>query len=272
MSTLDMHAALLGPLRFTVGTTDLTPSAPKSRKLLALLLLNANRSTSNSIIGKELWGDNPPRSAMTTIQTYILQLRKIIAEAAGLSQKSVAKTALVTTPNGYQLRMDQNAVDVRQFEDALAVVRQAARREDYVRAVPLLTSALGLWSGPALVDVSAGVVLQAEADALNASQLAARELLIDVELHLGNHHETLSDLTMLTIEWPLNETLHEKLMLALCLSGRRSEAINVFHRLRSALLYQLGREPSVSAHQMLRTMLSSDSTALHLPAVAYGLR
>ena len=47
--------------------------------MLALLLVRANRVVSRETLFAELWGQEPPKSAVTTTQTYIYQLRKIFA-------------------------------------------------------------------------------------------------------------------------------------------------------------------------------------------------
>jgi SARP family transcriptional regulator, regulator of embCAB operon len=51
-------------------------SAPKQRQLLALLLLNANEVVPVSERIEELWDHTPPNSAMVTLQTYVMHLRK----------------------------------------------------------------------------------------------------------------------------------------------------------------------------------------------------
>src|SRR5690606_33955033 len=71
-----MRFLVLGPLGVVDGNTDLTPTAPKVREVLALLLLRHNRLVPTSSIIDELWPENPPASAMQTLQTYIYKIRK----------------------------------------------------------------------------------------------------------------------------------------------------------------------------------------------------
>ena len=73
---------ILGPLSAHLNHRPVAPTAPKQRQVLVLLALNAGRVVTISTLVEELWGDEPPRSFATTLQTYILQLRSRLAAAA----------------------------------------------------------------------------------------------------------------------------------------------------------------------------------------------
>ena len=70
-----MEIGLLGPLVVEEQGTSIVPSAHKPRKVLALLALHADRIVTVPSLVEEIWGEAVPRSAATTLQTYILQLR-----------------------------------------------------------------------------------------------------------------------------------------------------------------------------------------------------
>ncbi|WP_037662490.1 winged helix-turn-helix domain-containing protein, partial [Streptomyces aurantiacus] len=76
-----MDIDVLGALAVRENGISITPSAPKPRQVLALLALNADRVVPVSALSEELWGASPPRSARTTLQTYVLQLRELIDRA-----------------------------------------------------------------------------------------------------------------------------------------------------------------------------------------------
>ncbi|MEU6942405.1 helix-turn-helix domain-containing protein [Streptomyces rubiginosohelvolus] len=76
-----------------------TPSAPMARRVLALLLAHADRVVPMELLIDELWGEEPPKKARKTVQTYIYQLRKALCdEGSGQSQELVE-----THPHGYRL-------------------------------------------------------------------------------------------------------------------------------------------------------------------------
>ncbi|MGW7264508.1 AfsR/SARP family transcriptional regulator [Streptomyces sp. NPDC054842] len=76
-----MDIGVLGSLDVRVNGVSVAPSAPKPRQVLALLALHADRVVPVASLIEELWAGQPPRSARTTLQTYVLQLRELIATA-----------------------------------------------------------------------------------------------------------------------------------------------------------------------------------------------
>ena len=56
----------------------LTLGGQKQRALLALLLVHANEVVSTDRILDELWGEEPPRTAATSLQNLVSQLRKLL--------------------------------------------------------------------------------------------------------------------------------------------------------------------------------------------------
>lgn len=76
-----MDIDVLGTLAARENGISITPTAPKPRQVLALLALHADRVVPVAALIEELWAGEPPRSARTTLQTYVLQLRALIATA-----------------------------------------------------------------------------------------------------------------------------------------------------------------------------------------------
>ena len=87
---------------------SLAPRAAKLRVVLATLLLRANEVVSVDGLIDELWGDAPPRTAMTTLQVYISQLRKLLGEV----DPELGRDALVTRSPGYRLRLGPGLLDL----------------------------------------------------------------------------------------------------------------------------------------------------------------
>ncbi|MEU6213369.1 AfsR/SARP family transcriptional regulator [Streptomyces sp. NPDC047023] len=87
-----MDIDVLGALAVRENGVSITPTAPKPRQVLALLALHADQVVPVSALIEELWAGEPPRSARTTLQTYVLQLRALIATAL--------ETAAARTPAG----------------------------------------------------------------------------------------------------------------------------------------------------------------------------
>ncbi|GGO42995.1 hypothetical protein GCM10012287_05090 [Streptomyces daqingensis] len=259
-----MDIGVLGALAVRQNGVSITPTAPKPRQVLALLALHADKVVPVSVLTEELWAGTPPRSARTTLQTYVLQLRELIAAAledggASGEEQLSAKDVLVTSPGGYMLNSEGGTSDVREFERLAGLGYRAMDAEDYRGAAQQLRAALDLWSGSALTDVHAGTHLETEIRRLEESRLCALDQRIEADLHLGRHRELLSELTVLVSRYRTHENLHAQFMLALHRSGRRGDALEVYQRLRGTLVGDLGLEPSEGLRRLQHSVLMSNA-------------
>jgi DNA-binding SARP family transcriptional activator len=252
-----MDIGVLGPLKVQDTAGPVTPTAAKPRKLLAMLAVHADEVVPVTALYEELWGQNIPRSASTTLQTYILNLRTLITAAHGGSAAD-AKQILATKPGGYLLNTSAGAVDVTQFERLAAAGHRAHQAHDYLLASESFSAALALWRGPALIDVQHGSMLEVEAHRLAEARLCALDRRIDADLRLGRHHELVGELTALVARHRTHEGLYAHLMLALYRTGRRGQAMDVYRRLHTCLVDEIGLEPSPGLRRLQRSILMSD--------------
>ncbi|GAB7184516.1 AfsR/SARP family transcriptional regulator [Kitasatospora sp. Ki12] len=254
-----MEIRVLGALDVRVCGESVVPSAPKPRQVLGLLALRADQVVSAGVLADELWSGRPPRSARTTVQTYVLQLRDLIdralARVGAEAGVSCAKDVLVTSPGGYMLNSGGGLTDVREFERLAGMGYRAIDGEDHPLAARMLGEALALWRGPAFADVPVGGQLAVEAKRLEETRLCALDQRIDVDLRLGRHRVLLAELTVLVDRYRTHESLHGQYMIALHRSGRRGEALEAYQRLRNTLVRELGMEPSVGLRRLQRSIL-----------------
>ncbi|MFC9745652.1 BTAD domain-containing putative transcriptional regulator [Streptomyces niveus] len=228
------------------------------RSVLATLLVHGDQVVPVSSLIRELWDEDPPVSCLTTLQTYILNLRKLLASATGLDTRQVAAEMLVTRSGGYLFRMNRGDLDVHRFHQLVADGRKALSSGDDVTALSTLSSALQLWRGPALVDVVVGSILEGRRQQFEEARLVVLEYLVDTQLRLGMYREVLSELAALTADNPYHEGLHTQYMRALYLNGRRAQALEIFQRLRDNLVTNLGLDPGPAAQQLHRSILNAE--------------
>jgi SARP family transcriptional regulator, regulator of embCAB operon len=251
-----LSIGLLGPLSARLNDRPVAPSAAKQRQVLALLALNAGRVVTISTLVEELWGEHPPRSYATTLQTYILQLRNALADA--LSGSPAARALLGTRHCGYLMEDDVCQTDVDEFARLIRVGRAAAETGDHLAASEQLGRALQLWRGPALVDVRIGRVLELEVASLEQTRLGVLERRIEADLALGRHADMLGELTLTAARNPMNENLCAFLMITLYRSGHVGRSLETFHRLRSILQHELGVEPCPRLQRLQMAILARD--------------
>ncbi|KOU31350.1 hypothetical protein ADK53_25120 [Streptomyces sp. WM6373] len=255
--------SVLGSLSVEINGQSIVPTAGKPRQLLALLALRCGRVVQVPTLMEEVWGEDIPRSGMTTLQTYVLHLRRLIVEALPEGSERTPKDLLATRFNGYQLSVKPKSFDLIEFESLAGSGDNALERGDAEAASKYLHQALELWRGPALMDVPVGRVLSMELMGLNEVRMRVLEQRILADLWLGKSASLVPELRKLVEQHPLHEKLAACLMIAHQRSGSGWRALEVFRDLRKALINELGVEPS-SRLQSLHQELLSNATDLSL--------
>jgi DNA-binding SARP family transcriptional activator len=235
---------ILGPLEVVHDGVRIEPSGNKPRALLALLLLSANRVVPVDRLIDDLWEGRPPLSAMTTLQTYVSQLRRL------------GVTGLRTLRCGYVLEVEAGTLDAQRFERVLAAMREHGDDVELVAA--RLTEALGWWRGPALVDFADSAWAQLEATRLESLRLDALGDCFDARLALGHHRALVTEVQTLVAEHAFYERFWAQLMLALYRSDRQADALRAYQQLRRHLGEELGIPPSTELVRLEEAILLQD--------------
>ena len=250
-----MEFRVLGPLSVTESGTDRAPTAPKQRQMLALLLLNANRTVSRAQLVEELWEYAPPSSAVAAVHTYVMQLRRTLS--GGTCRGTDGNGRLLTRNQGYQLVVEPGELDLDVYEGRLTLARDTLARGELRRGEAQLRAAEEMWRGDLLVDVVPGPLLQAALEIIERDRLTAVGRRVHAGLRLGRHHELLGELRALTQQHPTHEELTSHLMVALYRCGRQADALDVYHRLRLALRADLGAQPSPALRALHADILTA---------------
>jgi DNA-binding SARP family transcriptional activator len=251
-----MHFYVLGRFEVLGDGQICTPTAPKVRQVLAVLTIRSGQTVSIDALIEELWEGKTPKSAVTTTQTYIYQIRKLFERQVGPEN---ADRLLVTRAPGYSLEIDEENIDATVFGKLVAQGRHAFEQGDYQEASRLLREGLNLWSGNALSNVVGGQVLRSHATHLEEQRISALQLRIAADLQLDKHRELIAELKSLVAVHPFDEWLHAQLITSLERSGRRGEALRAYHELRKLLNDELGLDPSTELQQAHLAMLSADT-------------
>jgi class 3 adenylate cyclase len=244
-----MDFRILGPLEVREGEREVRLRGGKLRALLALLLVNANRTLALDRIVDELWGEDVPETAQKMVQIYVSQLRK-----------ALPPDTLHTRPPGYELALEQEQLDLHRFETTVADARTALDAGRAQRAAEAFREALSLWRGPALAEFASEPFAQAEGARLEDLRVSALEGRLEADLQLGRHNDIAGELEALIARYPLREGLRRQHMLALYRSGRQAEALAAYQDARRSLADELGIEPSPALRDLERRILQQDSS------------
>ncbi|MBM7170875.1 winged helix-turn-helix domain-containing protein [Streptomyces sp. G44] len=231
-----MEFRLLGAVSVATGAGVLPLGPAKRRSLLAALLLRPNHPVPVEQLTATLWDQEPPARARGVIQGHVSRLRALLADA----EADMFGVELVTQGTAYVLRMPESLLDAHRFEELVTLARGRRAPAD---AVALYQEALALWQGPALTGTCPSRPLRAAAEALEEARLASVESLAGACARLGEHERAVAVLRAEASAHPLRESLSAALMRALQRAGRRTEALDWFHRTRRLLADELGVDP-----------------------------
>ncbi|WP_410572589.1 BTAD domain-containing putative transcriptional regulator [Amycolatopsis sp. cmx-4-61] len=246
-----VHFGVLGPLAVEGPPGHwVALRGERQRTLLAVLLLNAGRPVPADVLVEALWPDGPPKSATSNLHTYLSRLRERID---GLRVEH--------GPLGYRLQAGPAELDLLGFRAAVAEGRQAA---DPVAAAGHYRRALALWRGPVLAGLHVPR-LDADVARLESERLAVFEDCVDAELSAGRHGELTGELQAMITEHPLRERLAAQLMIALHRAGQQGSALEVYRRLRTTLIEELGVEPGAEARRVHAAVLRGEDPVPRLP-------
>jgi DNA-binding SARP family transcriptional activator len=211
----------------------LTIGRRQERLLLALLLLEANRTLSTDRLTGLLWETEAPAEPRRVLQTYVSRVRAIV-DPRGDGKLGVR---IVWSADGYLAEIDPDRVDALRFRELADQARALVEPSDRAAA---WRRALALWRGPLLAGTASDRLRDRLATGWDEARLGATEAAIDAELACGRHAAVVAELSGLCAEHPRREELVRLLMLALYRGGRQAEALAAFSRLDRRLRAELG--------------------------------
>ncbi len=223
---------------------------------MALLLVNAGQVLTDDTIVATLWGDANRDSAVHSLRTAASRLRR------ALESRRDTTEVLSRASGGYRLDPSPDAVDSSRF---VTMVGDATRRGNPGQRATLLRAALGLWRGPALVELTDLEFARTWANRLESHRLDATEALLVARYDTGESRSLVAELEQLAAEHPLREGLWRLLMLALHGAGRSSEAVRTARRARRALS-SIGLEPGPHLREAELSILRASDRHAGLPA------
>lgn len=247
MTTLD--ARILGPLEVRIDGKAATIHGKNARKLLAVLLDEANRPVPVEGIVRGVWEDELPERPVRAARNLVSDLRRDLRpfdDRLGITDGGEA----------YVLRIEPGELDLHRCRDRR---RNAAvlRGSDPAAAAESLREALAEWRGPALSGVP-GRMTEAIARRLDEDRLILLEERFDVELELGRGPEILPELRQTVAKHATRQRFAAQLMRALHASGRSVEAIEHFEDVRRRLADDLGLDPDPELRAVHTAILQAD--------------
>jgi DNA-binding SARP family transcriptional activator len=232
-----IEIAVLGPIAVQRAGTLEEVRGHRTHALLAALVVAVNHVVGCDQLIDIVWGDHPPRTAPSTLQSHVSKLRSLLG-----------KTAILHMGDGYLLSAGCGQIDACVFE---RMVRAAASclGEDPEGARTLTRRALMLWRGAPYGDLADAEAIELEVRRLEDLRITAVEVQLEADLAVGRVAEAVTILQGEVIEHPYHERLWYLLADGLAREGRRVEALRALRECER-LLADLGLMPAPEFAQL----------------------
>ncbi|MFC7247533.1 BTAD domain-containing putative transcriptional regulator [Catellatospora aurea] len=238
----EVRVGLLGPVEVRVAGETRAVSGLRRRAVLAALALTPGHIISSARLIEIAWEREAAETKTNTLHSHLTFLRREY-DLHGM---------ITARRHGYLLDLGDERTDVQVAEQAIHAARHAT---DPSGAAQLLRNALVMWRGPALLDLRSLTWFSEQAVRLDTLRHAALTALTDARLALGEHRDLVAELGHAVEQSPLDERLHRQLMTALYRSGRQTDALSLYQRLKARLWQDLNAQPEQASRELEAAIL-----------------
>lgn len=267
MAEVRAQVGVLGPVQLTIDGRPQQLGGPKQRAVLAYLAINANRPVSVEALAQAVWEDVPPPDVRVSLHAIVSNLRKPLRDA-GID----ARDMLSHMGAGYRLVIADGGSDVQRFRARRETGLRALAAGRFPAAGAALSDALAQWRGPVLADLRGLGFADAYATALDDERIGVIEARAETDIAQGRADAVVSELALLVGEHPLRESLWERLIAALYMAGRQSDALDAVRRLRTTLAEELGIDPGPRIRELEARILRQEPLSVRAAAAASATR
>ena len=243
-----VRVTLLGPVAVEGSLDGL---GPRDRVVLGALAVHPGQTVTAERLADALWREVPPATWPKVVQGCVVRLRKCLGA-----------DAIETTARGYRLLVGDDEVDARRFQRQVVEGRELMTLREWDRAAYVLTQALELWQGQALVDLEGWEPADREATRLEQLRHDAEELRVEAALRVGRYRDVQAEIGALVADEPLREQRWGLLAWAQYQAGRQGEALATIQRARSVLAAELGLDAGPDLAALELAILQQDPSLL----------
>ncbi|GAB3222336.1 hypothetical protein GCM10027447_09150 [Glycomyces halotolerans] len=242
---------LLGPIGAARDDHEIHLGPSRERECFAALVLRRGAPVLVDQLIEDLWGAEPPASAVNVVHTYVSRLRgRLVAPES-------RDHALVRSLHpGYSVAPDAIELDVDEFESERRTGMALLWAGHLHQAHEALRRAIDQWSGAIALHGAIGPLASRERGRLAEHYLDAVEHCIALQMKEGHGLDTIAELATLIGKHPFRERLWMLFMLALAIADRRGEALMAYHDLRRRLNDDLGINPSQRVQNLFGDLIA----------------
>jgi DNA-binding SARP family transcriptional activator/tetratricopeptide (TPR) repeat protein len=243
-----IQVKVLGAWEVMSGSAVVPVPSGHLRSLLASLVLAPGRPVRIDVLTDQVWGEQHPVNIRATLSTYVTRLRRLLGNDVILSHRG----------GSYSLAVAADDVDLHRFRQLL---RQARTADSADHELELVNQALGLWRGRPFTGVESDWLERDVLPALTEEWFTATERRIDLDLARDPSGDLIAELWQLTTTYSWRESLWVRLISALHRSGRRTDALDAYTRIRTTLRDHLGVDPGDALQRLHLEVLRDEPPA-----------
>ncbi|HEV2759512.1 MAG TPA: BTAD domain-containing putative transcriptional regulator, partial [Acidimicrobiales bacterium] len=252
-----VEVRLLGRLTIDVDGTraDDARLGDLGRKAFAYLVLERRRPVPRDERADVLWGEGLPATWTAALRGVLSRVRSTLADA-GLAGPDVLHSQV----GCYQLQLPADVlVDVERVESTLASARvDVAVAPDRARQAAAEVVDL---AGMQFLPGAGGEWVEGRQAALAALRLRALELLAEAASAVGDSAGAVDAAEQAIALAPLQESAHQRLMIAHAGAGNRAAALRAYEDCRRVLADELGVSPSPETYELYLRLLRDEPLA-----------
>jgi DNA-binding SARP family transcriptional activator len=242
---------MLGNLRLARGADPISRlGPPRVEALFSFFLVNRGRLWPRDTVAEVFWGNAGRAEARNSLNTCLSELRRTLARL---------NTGVTVGARSSLIGLEQDAeidVDVDDFREAARVAASADGDEADRSAA--LERADRLYQGDLLEGTDYAWCL-VERERLAKMHRRVLELLMARDASAGATTAAIQTAERLLSLDPLREDVHRQLMRLYVDSGRRSEALIHYHRVRLLLREELDVSPMSETEDLYRAIAADDA-------------
>jgi DNA-binding SARP family transcriptional activator len=246
-----LSVSLLGDFLIRHDDTLVTDiDTPRLQSLLAYLILNRGTPQPRSHLAFLFWPDTTEAQARTNLRNLLHHLRHALPNADCYLYASV-QTLQWQSEASF-------ALDVANFESALAHAQSASRIGDSAAFLEALECAVAIYKGDLLSSCYDDWIIPYR-EGLRQAFLDALEQLVDLLEGQRDYQAAIRNAQRLLRYDPLHEATYRRLIRLHALNADRAGALRIYHTCTTVLQRELEVEPSAATREAYEQLLGTDS-------------
>ncbi|MFN2484849.1 MAG: BTAD domain-containing putative transcriptional regulator [Candidatus Limnocylindria bacterium] len=236
-----------------------------AKKLFKYLFTQRGRRLARDTIVNLLWPDQKSEAGVNNLRVTVHVLREVLSDAAAAADGDGSTRKL-----GRELLLQQQGFyffnteipywsDVDAFDEHAKAGRAAQARGDMDGVRTSYAAAVELYRGPYLPEDIYDDLIGRERDRLREEFFVVCTELMKALADRGDYDAAVEVGRRVLREDHVRESVYRRLMRYLALAGRREEALQLYHRARSALDTELGVEPLPETRALYERLRSSEA-------------